>query len=124
MDSSSIVKARHTDSEEKTKTRKQIAEMWKSLPVEEKLRYRRYGKYQQQQQQKIIPCVPGGRSGSPEDEDIPTNLDNFHVDQTFTTPCTPSRLFRVVSGLSDVQKKAVNDIGFGNILLIPSGRLR
>ncbi|KAL5738416.1 hypothetical protein ACOSP7_031177 [Xanthoceras sorbifolium] len=105
--------ARRIDSEGKTKTRKQIAEIWKSLPVEEKLRYGRYGKYQQQQQEEeIIPCVPGGRSGSPEDEDIPTDLDNFHVDRTFTTRCTPSRLFR-----------AVNNINFGNILLIPSERL-
>ncbi|KAL5760681.1 hypothetical protein ACOSQ2_019519 [Xanthoceras sorbifolium] len=99
--------ARRTDSEGKTK-------------------HGRYGKDQQEEEEEeeIIPCVPGGRSGSPKDKDIPTDLDNFHGDRTFTTRCTPLRLFRVVSALSDVQKKAVNDISFGNILLIPSGRLR
>ncbi|KAL5745736.1 hypothetical protein ACOSP7_026882 [Xanthoceras sorbifolium] len=112
------LESKRVDSSGKYKTRKQIAETWKSLTVEEKSQY---GKSDEQIN---VPCVPGDHSGPPGDEDIPTDVDTPHVDQLFATLCTPSRLFRAVSGMLDEQKQAVDDIGFGSILRISSGRLR
>ncbi|KAL5784717.1 hypothetical protein ACOSQ2_007109 [Xanthoceras sorbifolium] len=107
--------SRSTDSTGKTKTRKEVSEMWKALSLEEKSRYRNI------EQQKTGQCVLGNGSGLAEDEDILNDLDIPHVNQTFTTRYTPSRLFWVVSKLSNDQKRAV--IGFGHLFILTCGSL-
>ncbi|KAK3218390.1 hypothetical protein Dsin_012360 [Dipteronia sinensis] len=52
------------------------------------------------------------------------DTDNDSNVQPFDTRCTPTRFCQMMSTFSDLQKDAVRDLGFGNLLMLNYGFLR
>ncbi|KAK3205823.1 hypothetical protein Dsin_019869 [Dipteronia sinensis] len=52
------------------------------------------------------------------------DTDNDSNVQPFDTRCTPTRFCQMMSTFSDLQKDAVRDLGFGNLLMLNCGYLR
>ena len=85
---------------------KEIRDSWNSLSIDEKCKYT--------MPKEDIVEEKGHLEEASEDNKVPP----------FDTRCTPVRLSEIVSTLSDLQKDAVRDIGFANLLLSKCGRLR
>ena len=83
----------------------EIRDKWNSLSMDKKLEYK-------MRKEDILD------EGGPEEE---AEDNKVHP---FDTRCTPVRFSEIVSTFSDLQKEAVRELGFSNLLMLQCGRLR
>ncbi|KAK3211768.1 hypothetical protein Dsin_016474 [Dipteronia sinensis] len=85
--------------------KKKIRVSWNNLSREEKLQY-------------TMPKNDVAEKVYVGDTDNDSNI------QPFDTRCTPTRFCQMMSTISDLQKDAVRDLAFGNLLILNCGYLR
>ena len=86
---------------------KEVRDAWNTLSMDEKSKFK-------MAKEDIVDDKVTLEKAAHEDNKVPA----------FDTRCTPVRISEIVSLLSDVQKEAVRELGFSNLLTLNSGRLR
>ncbi|TXG64113.1 hypothetical protein EZV62_011107 [Acer yangbiense] len=89
------------------KSMTEIRDTWNTLSMDEKSKYK-------MPKEDIVDDKGHPEEAEDEDNKVPP----------FDTRCTPVRFSEIMSLLSDVQKDAVRELGFSNLLMLKCGRLR